>query len=155
MRTSVYNALRSTHPFTHLEPILTTSKLVELKTLLLEADDIGKASAVLGWDQTTYMPTGGAPARGRQLATLSRLAHEKRTDPAIGRLLDDLGPYAESLPYDSDDASLIRVARREYEQAVKVPPPFVSRLNEHAAASYQAWTVARPANDFGAVRPYL
>ena len=131
------------------------SKLKELKTRLLEADDLGKAAAVLSWDQTTYMPAGGAPARGRQMATLARLAHEQRTAPAIGRLLDALRPYEENLPYDSDDASLIRVARRDYEQAVKVPAEFVSRLNEHAAASYQAWTAARPANDFGAVRPLL
>lgn len=131
------------------------SKLKELKALLVEADDLDKAGAVLTWDQTTYMPPGGAAARGRQLATLARLAHEKRTHPAIGRLLDALRPFEESQPYDSDDASLIRVTRREYEQAVKVPAEFVARQNEHGAASYQAWTAARPANDFAAVRPLL
>jgi len=131
------------------------TKLQELKALLVEASDVGSAAAVLSWDQTTYMPAGGAPARGRQLATLARLAHEKRTAPAIGRLLDALRPYEESLPYDSDDASLIRATRREYEQAIKVPAEFVSRQNEHAAASYQAWTKARPANDFAGVRPLL
>ena len=36
-------------------------------------------------------------------------------------------PYAESLPYDSDDASLIRVARRDFEKAIKVPADFVAR----------------------------
>jgi carboxypeptidase Taq len=138
-----------------LEPILIETTLAELKRLLVEADDLDKAGAVLAWDQTTYMPAGGAPARGRQLATLARLAHEKRTAPAIGRLLDALQPYSESLPFDSDDASLIRVTRREYEQAIKVPVEFVSRQNEHAAASYQAWVAARPANDFAAVRPLL
>ena len=50
-------------------------KLQELKALLLEVDDIGSAGSVLSWDQTTHMPPGGAPARGRQLATLSKLAH--------------------------------------------------------------------------------
>ena len=49
----------------------------------------------------------------------------------------------------------IRVTRREYEQAIKIPPEFVSRLLEHGAASYQAWTVARPANDFKSVQPML
>ena len=98
----------------------------------------------------TRAPTcrpGGA-ARARQSATLSRLAHEKFTDPAIGRLLDELRPYEESLPYDSDDAALIRVTRREYERAVKVPPAFMAELSSHMAESYQTWTEARPANDF-------
>ncbi|OQY18506.1 MAG: carboxypeptidase, partial [Anaerolineaceae bacterium 4572_32.1] len=104
-------------------------KWQELKTRLLEIDDLNSASALLMWDQSTYMPPGGASARGRQLATLGRLAHEKLTDPAIGKLLDDLQPYAESLPYDSDEASLIRVTRREYEKAIKVPASFVAQLS--------------------------
>jgi carboxypeptidase Taq len=131
------------------------AKLQELKTRLVEISDLESAAALLSWDQTTYMPPGGAPARGRQLATLRRLAHEKFTDPAIGGLLDDLGPYEESLPYDADEASLIRVTRRHYERAVKVPPAFMAQLSSHGAASYAAWVEARPANDFAAVQPYL
>ncbi len=130
-------------------------KLAELKQRLQEVDDLNSAASVLHWDQTTYMPPGGAEARGRQLATLGRLSHEKFTADEVGRLLEDLRPYEASLPYDSDDASLIRVTRRAYERDVKVPAAFVALLNEHGAASYQAWTVARPANDFAAVRPNL
>jgi len=106
-------------------------------------------------DQSTYMPPGGVAARARQMATLSRLAHEKFIDPAIGRLLDDLRLYAGGLPYDSDDASLIRVARRQYERAVCVPPAFVAEWTDHSAKSYQVWAEARPRNDFKAVEPYL
>jgi carboxypeptidase Taq len=131
------------------------TKLQELKTRLMEINDLESAAAVLDWDQSTYMPPGGAAARARQLATLSRLAHEKLTDPAIGKLLEDLRPYEESLPYDSDEASLIRVTRRDYEKAVKVPPSFVAQLSNHTSLSYEAWTKARPANDFPAVQPYL
>ena len=131
------------------------AKLAELKVRLAEIEDLYSAGAVLGWDQATYMPPGGAPARGRQTALLARLAHERSADPALGHLLDALTPYGESLPYDSDDAALIRVARRAFEKAVRVPPALVAEFNEHGAASYQAWTVARPANDFAAVRDNL
>ena len=55
------------------------AKLRELKILLTEVNDLESAGAVLLWDQETYMPTGGAPARGRQMATLARWAHEKFT----------------------------------------------------------------------------
>jgi carboxypeptidase Taq len=131
------------------------AKLNELRTCLLEVNDLNSANALLDWDQSTYMPPGGGAARARQSATLSRLAHEKFTDPVVGRLLDDLRPYEESLPYDSDDAALIRVARREYERAVKVPPAFMAELSSHRAALYQIWTEARPADDFAKVRPLL
>jgi carboxypeptidase Taq len=130
-------------------------KLDELKTRLAEVDDLECAGALLSWDQTTYMPPGGESARGRQLSTLGRLAHEKFTDPAVGKLLDDLRPYQESQPYDSDDASLIRVTRRNYERSVNVPSAFMAQIYAHMAAGYDAWARARPANNFAAVRDSL
>jgi carboxypeptidase Taq len=131
------------------------NKLQELKQRLLEVNDLNAAAAVLSWDQTSYMPEGGAPARGRQMSLLQRLSHEKFTDVEIGRLLDALQPYAESLPDDSDDAALIRLVRRNYDLQVKVPNEFVAELSEHQAESYQTWAQARPANDFHAVRDTL
>ena len=130
-------------------------KLAELKTRLAEIEDLGSVNALLNWDQSTYMPPGGAAARGRQSALVGQLAHERQTDPALGRLLDDLRAYGEGLPYDSDDAALIRVARRNFDQAVLIPPALLGEFYEHSALSYQAWTTARPRNDFAAVRPNL
>ena len=131
------------------------SKFQQLKAHLLEANDISSAAGLLYWDQTTYMPPGGAAARARQSATLRRLAHEKITDPEIGRLLDTLEPYEKSLAYDSDEASLLRVTRRSYERATKIPAEFMAEVTNHTSESYQVWTEARPANDFERVRPYL
>ena len=64
---------------------LAATKLAELKRRLLEISDLAGAGAVLGWDQSTYMPIGGAHARARQGATLSRLAHEKSVDFGTGQ----------------------------------------------------------------------
>jgi carboxypeptidase Taq len=130
-------------------------KLAELKNRLAEIADVSSAGAVLGWDQATYMPSGGAVARARQSATLSRLAHEKSVDPALGTLIDELEPYAASLPADADDARLVRVAKRDFDKAIKVPPDYVARASAAASASYDAWTRARPANDFATMVPYL
>ncbi len=129
--------------------------LDELKTRLLEVNDLNGASAALRWDQQTYMPRGGGAARGRQMATLSRLAHEKFTDAAVGRLLDRAERETASLPPDSDDASLMRVTRRLYERSVRIPASLVAEFDEHNATTYQAWTVAQPANDFATMRPLL
>lgn len=130
-------------------------KFFALKRRLSEISDLLAAGSVLSWDQATYMPKGGAAARARQSATLSRLAHEKSADPALGKLLDDLVPYEESLPYESDEASLIRVARRDFEKAIKVPAEYVARASALGSASYDAWTRARPENDFKTMQPYL
>jgi carboxypeptidase Taq len=131
------------------------TKLKELRRRLLEISDLRAAGAVLGWDHATYMPKGGAEARARHGATLDRLVHEKAVDPALGRLLEALQPYADTLPYGSDDASLIRVAQRDFERAVKVPAEYVARASALGSASYDAWTRARPASDFAAMLPFL
>lgn len=131
------------------------AQLQALKERLTEVYDLEGAASLIYWDQATYMPKGGAAARGRQLAILERIAHEKFTSPEIGRLLDELQPYADSLPYDHDDAALVRVTRRMYEREIKVPEDFVAEMSAHTAESYQVWTEARPANDFKRVRPYL
>ena len=73
-------------------------KFQELKNRLRVINDLHAAAEMLYWDQMTYMPPGGAADRARQIATLRRLAHEKLTDPAVGKLLDTLQPYSEKFP---------------------------------------------------------
>lgn len=121
------------------------SELAALEALLKEHTDLEAAASVLRWDQATFMPPGGAGARGRQLALLDGLVHDRISDPQIGQLVDRLDP---SLP-------LVRVARREHERAVKIPRAFVSELAAHRAETYDVWTRAKPANDFAAIRPLL
>ena len=86
---------------------------------------------------------------------MHKLAHQQLVDPALGRLLDALASFAERLSPDSDDASLIRVARRDFEKALKVPPDHVARASALGSAAYDAWTRARPANDFATMLPFL
>ena len=120
------------------------TSLTELKARLREIADLRAAASVLDWDQATYMPQGGGAARGRQTALLSRLAHERWISPEVGRLLDELTRYGESLPQDHDDACLIRVARRKYEKALK-------KILGALAPGQSAWLYVyrpRPAGSF-------
>ncbi len=47
--------------------------LSQLKTRLAEISDLHHASAIIGWDQQTYMPVGGGAARAEQSATLQKI----------------------------------------------------------------------------------
>jgi carboxypeptidase Taq len=131
----------------------TQATLADLKQRLSEIYDLNAAGSLLGWDEATYMPVGGAAARGRQQALLQRLAHERFVDPALGKQIERLEARADELA--ADDASLIRVVRRDYDKAVKVPAEYVARASAHGSASYNAWIRARPANDFAAMVPFL
>ncbi len=131
------------------------SKFKQLKTKLAEIHDINKAAGVLGWDQRTMMPSKGAAVRAEQLATLGRISHEKFTNAAMGKLIESLRPYEESLPFDSDEASLIRVARRDYEKAKKVPGELRAEITRVGSMSTEAWIDARKKADFSIFQPHL
>jgi carboxypeptidase Taq len=132
-----------------------TDKFQELTTRLAAIHDLNMARAILGWDQHTMMPPKAGPLRAEQLGTLDRFSHELFIDDEIGKLLEDVREYEESLDPDSDDASLIRVTRRDYEKAKRVPPELRAELTRSGAIALAAWVEAREKSDFSIFLPYL
>ncbi len=130
-------------------------KLHELKKRLGEVEDLHRASAVLGWDQQTYMPLRGTAARAEQLATLDKLAHELFTADAIGDLLYKFEEHAAKLDYESDEASLIRVTKRDYDKAKRVPPALIEEISRTTALALESWTQARAESNFKLFQPDL
>jgi carboxypeptidase Taq len=128
-------------------------KLLILKSKLKDVANLQSASSLLGWDQQTYMPAGGAEARAEQLATLDKLAHELFTAAEIGELVTDLEQAG--FAYDSIEASLLRVARREYDLAVKLPPQLVEEMSRTFSLAQQIWQKARAEKDFSQFQEIL
>jgi carboxypeptidase Taq len=131
------------------------AKFDELKTRLAEIVDLGRAARLLDWDQHVLMPPAAAPIRAEEAATLERVTHELFVSDEIGRLLEELRPYEESLDADSDEASLIRVTRRDWEKARKVPSELEAEMARAAAIGLEAWVEARKSSDFSSFLPYL
>lgn len=129
--------------------------LRSLKGRLAEISDLYRAMGVLSWDQKVTMPPLGNPARAEALATLGRIAHEKFVDDEIGRLLERLRPLEESLDHDSDDASLIRVTRRDWEKQHRVPTDLRAEMVRAGALGTQVWIEARAKSDFASFLPAL
>jgi carboxypeptidase Taq len=132
-----------------------SEKLEQLKTLLAEVADLNYAAALLSWDQQTYMPPGGAEARGNQLATLSRISHDKFVSDEIGTLLGDLEQEYTGAQADSDEVRLLKVTRHNYDQQVRVPSDFVSEFAVVTSKAFEAWVEARSKSDFSIFRPHL
>jgi carboxypeptidase Taq len=126
-----------------------------LRELFAEVDDYRVISAIVSWDQQTQMPRGGAPARADHLVALRRLIHGRVGSPEVGELLAGLGEYEAELDPDGDEAGIIRLARREYERATRLPGELVDRMARAGNEGYQAWLRAREARDFGLFRPAL
>ncbi|HVD47561.1 MAG TPA: carboxypeptidase M32 [Candidatus Limnocylindria bacterium] len=129
--------------------------LQRLKEILGEVSDVNRAAAVLAWDQETYMPPGGIANRADQLTTLRRISHIRFTADDVGSLLDEVGAEVSRLPFDSDEASLVRVTRRDYEQARKLPLELVAEVARAGATARPIWQKAREDVDFKLFAPYL
>ena len=132
-----------------------SEKLEQLKEILGEVSDIEHAASILGWDQQVNIPPKGHESRGLQLATLSKIAHEKATTDEMGKLLDDLKTEFDGADPASDEAALIRVASRNYEKATLVPPEFIAEQAVVSSKAFEAWGEAREKSDFSIFQPHL
>ncbi|MEM0962501.1 MAG: carboxypeptidase M32 [Bacteroidota bacterium] len=123
--------------------------LDSLRQRLSETADLAHAAAVLEWDQETYMPAGGADGRGRQIATLRRLAHERFTDPQVGEWLEAATPETDL------DRALLRVTRRDWKRATRLPARLVAEKARVSSRALEAWRAAREADRFDLFAPHL
>jgi carboxypeptidase Taq len=120
-----------------------------LKGRLAVISDLNAAGKVLSWDRQTCMPEGGIAARAEQSATLSRLVHEMLVSEETAKLLDSVD---EPEP-GSEDFALLRLARREYERALKLPNRLVEELSRATALAQPAWERARARCEWPSLRP--
>jgi carboxypeptidase Taq len=129
--------------------------LANLKARLGTVTALGEANALLEWDMQCYMPPGGSETRARQMSVLSRLAHEIGTADETGKLLEAAERDLSGADYDSDDASLLRVVRRDYDLERKLPADFVAELVHTTTLAHEIWAKARAENNFKAFAPIL
>ena len=127
------------------------SALADLRGRLAELSDLAALGRLAAWDQRTMMPPEGAASRAHQLATITRLAHDLETADEVGAWLEDI--EVDSL--DEIDRDVVRVARRDWDRARRVPRELAGELAEAGAEGQQAWQAARAASDFAAFAPAL
>src|SRR4028118_599811 len=124
----------------------------QLKKRLADVHNLEMTGAVLDWDQQTYMPPGGVEARSEQRATVSKIAHELLTSDQTGKLL-------EAAERDNNGAeetqAYLRVARRDFDKATKLPPELVEESARVTAIAQEEWAKARAANEYSHFAPHL
>jgi len=129
--------------------------LTALKERLSDLHQLHMAAALLDWDQQTYMPSGGVGARAEQRATLSKLSHDMLTSGDTARLLEKAEAANGGLPHGSDDWALLRVARRDFDKATRIPTELVVEFSRVTALAQEEWAKARAADDYAAFAPWL
>jgi carboxypeptidase Taq len=117
--------------------------------------DLRNVAQLLDWDQQTMMPPRGAAARAETVATVQRISHDMFVSDETGRLLDAAERALNGASPDSDEVALVRVGRRRWEKARRVPSELAADLARAASVGHQAWIVARANSDFASFVPYL
>ncbi len=116
---------------------------------------LASCSALLGWDEQTYMPRGGAEGRGQVTAMLAGLHHERATDPRVGELLAVVEGSDLVADPESAEAVNAREWRRSYGRSTKLPRDLVEEMARDTTLAQQEWVAARRERDYGRFRPWL
>jgi carboxypeptidase Taq len=127
----------------------------ELLRLAREVALLANCAAVLGWDEDTYMPRGGAEHRANQLALLAGLEHERATDPRVGDLLAVVEGSPLVADPDAPAAVNVREWRRAYDRAVRVPRALVEELARVTTLAQVAWVEAYENSDWVLFLPWV
>jgi carboxypeptidase Taq len=124
--------------------------LDRLKAILAEIADLNHADSILDWDSRVSMPHAGAAARAEVSATVAKLAHETFVSDEVGELLSELPDEG-----DSVDAALVRVTRRLWDRARRVPTELTGEMAQVSGVAVAAWDEAKAASDFESFAPHL
>ncbi len=123
----------------------------KLRGRLAELADLASIEMLVGWDQLVMMPAEGAGSRAQQLGVLARITHERATAEEVGGWLDAL----DRTPLDELDRDIVRLARRDWERARRVPGELAAELASASTEGQESWRAARENDDFNAFAPAL
>lgn len=128
------------------------TKYLKYKEHLRKIADVNYASAVLNWDQETYMPTKGADFRAQQLSTLAGISHELYTERKFEQILKELKNDTVLNEWESKN---VNQTLKDFERQKKYSTEFVELMSKTVSETFQAWQKAKTENNFEFYRPFL
>ncbi|WP_128253632.1 carboxypeptidase M32 [Falsirhodobacter deserti] len=114
-----------------------------------QTEALAQVAGRLGWDQETVMPRGAADQRGEEMAAMEGVLHARRTDPRIAEWL------ARAEPEDEEAEAQLRLIRRSYERATKVPGRLAEEIARVTSVAQGIWADARANDDVSSFLPTL
>ena len=110
---------------------------VELMAFQRQTEALALVAERLGWDQETMMPRGAAEQRGEEMAAMEGVLHARRSDARLAEWLEAADPQ------DMEGQAQIRLIRRSYDRATKVPSDLAQELARVTSVAQGIWADAR------------
>jgi carboxypeptidase Taq len=112
-------------------------------------------SALLGWDQMTYMPKLGINMRSEQNAILSKLIHSKIISDKFWEHIKKLHKSDNFTKLKNKDRLVVDRLYKDIEKSRIIPSSYIERLTKTTTLSYNAWEESRKKNNYKIFLPYL
>ncbi|ESW60529.1 MAG: peptidase M32 [Rhodobacter sp. CACIA14H1] len=121
----------------------------DLMAFQRETEALAQVAGRLGWDQETVMPRGAAEQRAEEMAAMEGVLHARRTHPRIAEWL------GQARAADEVAAAQLRLIRRSYERATKVPARLAQEIARVTSMAQGIWAEARAKEDVPGFLPVL
>jgi len=133
--------------------------LTNLLAYLSKTAHLSGVSALLSWDQETFMPNGAIEARSQQHAVLAKCVHDRKTASEYGDLLNQCIDIESSTIQLSDlspsEERMLEELRNDYIKSNALPSSFVEEFASVSSQSQHSWVEARAKSDFSLFKPHL
>ncbi len=113
---------------------------------------LSHVQSLAGWDNETYMPEQGAPARGEAVAQLSLMSQQLLLDPLFQELV---AKAAQESGLTDAEKGIVRVLTRAIDHYRKLPKEFVEEYAKLTSEAVVIWRNAKKAKDFSLFAPTL
>jgi len=128
------------------------SSYLKLEKRFRRLKALSEAEAILHWDMSTMMPSGGAAGRSEQLAELKAVQHGLLTAPEVEEWLDQASSQDD---LSGEQQANLNEMKRTWIHATALSENLVIALSKSEAACENVWRTARENADFALVHPKL
>jgi len=136
-------------------------QVIENKTIKKVVDkykilwSLGYASALMSWDNETYMPKGAATERGIATSEIAVLRQKLFLRKSFSNLIEKGRKLSENNELNIYENGVIRILSRDLRFYQKVPKKIISDFEKVKVEAEVAWEQARNKDDFKKFKPYL
>jgi carboxypeptidase Taq len=130
-------------------------QLKEFKDYVREMGKLGAATALLHWDQQTYIPPKGHEGRAEVVGKLAKMAFEMLVSPQMAEFIDRLERPEIKDGLGEQDRAMIRVLAKEHRRRKAIPPDLYEQFVITTSKAQAVWQEARAKSDFELFRPHL
>ncbi|MDQ1265954.1 MAG: carboxypeptidase Taq [Bacteroidota bacterium] len=120
--------------------------LESVLTAMVPVKDLKSVSALLGWDEETYMPKGAVAHRAEHISTVEKYIHQT----LCSREYAEIAKKIESFSGKTNDFEerIFRLFLREQKRAVKLPVSFIEELSITSSLALNDWKNALQTSNF-------